>query len=410
MNNHKIDKQTAIDNAIAELFPSAQQHHLICQRTGVVVASINVLRIAGHVAYLRQWKDNQAFHPLFSLEFGALLNFCRSSWSYFCAITPEQAADKSFTDKQEKTLQIAALALLHQIADVDQTIQWLPGIDEVYSCWTSLIQLAGWRLHLDSNRFQFPALRISKNNKGVSMHAFLHDCWECKKSYETRVRESAEAEKLRNAEEAMVAIRDDIVKKSPKSKRLLWRWFSAQLPSKYSKDLEGWMWELYDAETDKELDEFTIADIDLFEDIFLVEIPTGSSISHAFLERLNNKRAKLEDKLKSFEIMMPQSIVAEKAAGTISAEMPTLASCDHNKVKFMIAMAKWRLAHTDINKSLDKETERQNTVSVKSQYTITKPWQHIDDSSDDVDPADSDEELPHIDSDNDTTDGGEQED
>lgn len=344
-----------------------QVHPLICQHTGLMLGSLQVITVAGHVPFLSQWRETQALHPLFSLESGALLKFARNAWNNFCALTPEEASNASFTDRQEKILQVTALALLHSIADVKQDTHWLPTIQEVSSCWSSLLQLGHWKNYLESQRFRFPALRISKFNKGIDLQAYLQDCWKVKKDYESKVREGVEAEKLRSAEMALVALRNDLVTKAPKSKKLLWRWFLAHIPSRYSKDTDGWMWELFDAETESEVSEFTIADIDLFEEIVLCEIPTGSSVSHAFLERLSYKRKILTNRFQTFEILVPTLISEQKAAGTISATEPVLSEYP-SKVKWMVAHAKWKLAHSDMNKHRIAAAKQQEKITVHPSY------------------------------------------
>ncbi len=348
---------------------SSQRHVITCTRTGIVVASIDLIRVAGHVPYLSQWKHTQALHPLFSLELFPLLQYARSTWNHFCSLTPEQASDSALTTKQEKLLQVATLAMLHHLGEVEQTTQWLPSIAEVSGCWSSLIQLGYWKNYLESKRFRFPALRISKNNKGIDLHSYLQDCWEVKKEYETRVREAAELEKLQATERALVALRDDLVKKSPKSKKLLWRWFCAHIPARYSRDVEGWMWELYDAETSDEIAEFTLADIDLFEEIVLAEIPLGSSISHSFLERLDYKRKILQARVDTYEILVPESIKEGVADGSISSVEPKQEDYP-SKVAFMVAKAKWRLATVDTSGA---EKQRQATISVNATHIPELP-------------------------------------
>lgn len=342
-----------------------QQHTIYCQYSGTLLGSLNLITVAGHVPYLAQWKHTQAFHPLFSLESGALLKFAHNAWNNFCNLSPEEATNVALTDRQEKILQVTALAILHSIAEVKQDTVWLPTIQETSSCWSSLMQLGHWKNYLESRRFKFPAIRISKFNKGIDLQAYLQDCWQVKKDYESKVREGVEQEKLRSAEMALVALRNDLVSKAPKSKKLLWRWFIAHIPSRYSRDTEGWMWDLFDAETEAEISEFTIADINLFEEIVLCEIPTGSSVSHAFLERLNHKRKILNNRFNTFEILVPDIVEKEKAAGNIAAEEPKLQDYP-SRVKWIIAHAKWKLAHTDISKHRLAAEKEQATVTVSA--------------------------------------------
>lgn len=348
-------------------YGNSQVHPIICTRTGITVAALTVHKIAGHVPYLSQWKHTQALHPLFSLEPTALLNFSKSLWNYFCSLTPEEAANEQLTSKQEMLLRVAALALVHNLADVDQTTVWVPTLSEVTSNWTSLLQLSYWKNYLESKRFKFPALRISKFNKGVDLQAFIHDCWIVKKEYETKVREAVELEKLQSAEMALKVLRDDLAGKAPRSKKMLWRWFIANIPSRYAKDTDGWMWELFDAETDQEISEFTMADIDLFEEICLCEIPTGSTISHTFLERISHKRKMLENKFHTYEILVPELVALGVADGSISSVEPKLSDYP-KRVQFIIAHAKWKLGHTDQTAHRTAAVALQSTVTVKPTF------------------------------------------
>jgi hypothetical protein len=349
---------------------SSQVHPIVCTRTGLLVASITVIKVAGHVPYLSQWKHTQALHPVFSLEQTALLQFARSTWHSFCNLSQDEAANIAITNKQEQLLRVTALAILHQMAEVDQSIHWMPTLQEVYVNWTSLMQLSYWKNYLESKRFKFPNLRISKNNNGIELTAYIQDCWAVKKAYETKIIEAEELEKARAAELALKAIKDEVAGKTPRSKKLLWRWFLAHIPSRYARDTEGWMWELFDAETEAEVSEFTMADIDLFEEIFLCEVPTGSSISAAFLEKLKTKRSLLESKFHTFEIMIPDTIAAGIADGSISSVMPTIADFAGNKIKFLIAMAKWKLANASPNatKHRDAAMAKQSSITVNPTF------------------------------------------
>jgi hypothetical protein len=381
---------------------SSQQHPIVCTRTGLLVAALTVHKVAGHVPYLSQWKDTQAFHPLFSVPPTSLLKFSRRVWMQLCSLTPEQAADPKVTDRHELLLRVAALAMLHNISDVHQSTVWLPTLAEVSSNWNSLLQLSSWKAYLDSTRFKFPELRISKFNKGIDLTAYIQDCWQIKKEYETVVREGVEKEKLAAAEAALKAIRDDIAGKAPRSKKLLWRWFIANIPARYARDTDGWMWELFDAETYDEVSEFTLSDIDLFEEIVLAELPTGSSISHAFLDRLAVKRQLLDSTVRSFEIILPPAIQKEK--DSLKEIPPEPKRSDYDKsFKFIMAHAKWKLLTTDFAARYAKEQAQQAKVTVKPSYVPNiSEYLGRDAASDE---GDSDDELPLIDRSDDTITG-----
>lgn len=255
--------------------------------------------------------------------------------------------------------------MLHQLGTVKQDVPWLPDIVTVQNNWQSLMKLCYWKSYLDSKRFSFPTIRISKQEKTIDLHSYLVLCWEKKKQYETGVSDAAEEARSRLAETALVYIRDELAGSRPKSTKLLWKWFVGNLPAKYLPDAEGWMHTIFHAK-DMLLLSFTRADVDLFEEIFLCECPTGSSISHAFLEILRSKRKMLEDHL-AYEILEDTQLDLQAATGIIPEAEP-VASNFEKRVLFVIAHAKWRLTHGRSTTYRDAATAKQQNITVKPSF------------------------------------------
>lgn len=365
---------------------------LYCKRSGLLCGSMTTIAVAGAVPVLGQWKDTMILHPLFSMPPVALLQFARNSWVRFCALSPEETADTEVVKKQEEQLRVVTLAMLHNLTEVRQDIPWMPEFTDVVTNWTALMSICYWRAYLDSIRFKFPQLRISRLEKDVDLKSFLRLCFDAKKSYETNVSvmiDEEERKRIAAAEKAMMAIRADVAGKKPLNPKILWRWFELNMPTRYKKDLAGWMKELFFA-TDKTIFEFTIRDIELFEETFLVECPTGSSISHAFLEVLRGKHSLLSQHFQTYEILIPNTIAAGIQDGSISVdEEPRLADYP-SRVKWLIAHSKWRLAQPSARKHSEAEAARQRTESVPASF---KPKFQI-----------GPEELPEIDSSDEPTD------
>lgn len=367
---------------------------LVCKHTGITVGSLATIAVAGHVPLLGQWKDTQILHPFFSLGPVALLQFARNSWLRFCALRPEETADELVVSKQEQQLRVITLCMLHNLTEVRQDIPWMPEFKDVVANWTGLMSICYWKAYLDSERFKFPQLRISKLERDVDLRSFLQLCFKCKKDYETNVNEKIEEEKLRIAEKAMKGIVDEVAGKKPLSIKLLWRWFQANMPARYKKDLEGWMWELFSA-TEKDILDFTVRDIELFEEIFLTEVPTGSTVSHAFLDVLRGKHALISQHFETYEIMIPNSIAEQVASGEIAATGPRPILSDYpSKVAWMVACAKWDLAQKDGRKHRDAAVQRQRTETVTPSF---RPKLVIGAQPEDIPEEEEDDELPEID-------------
>lgn len=341
---------------------------LVCSRTGLTVGSMATIAVAGHVPLLGQWKNTQILHPFFSLPPVALLQFARNTWLRFCALTPEETADDRVVHKQEEHMRVIALAMLHNLTEVRQDIPWMPEFKDVVSNWTGLMSICYWRAYLDSERFRFPQLRVSKLERDIDIRHFLQICFQRKKDYESRVNELQEEEKLKIAERALKGIVDEIAGKKPLSIKLLWRWFTVNMPPRYKKDVETWMWELFTA-TEKDILDFTVRDIELFEEIFLVECPTGSSISHAFLEVLRGKHQLLNQHFETYEILIPNSIAEQVASGEIKVSFPEPKLTDYpSRVAWMVAKAKWQLAQPDARKHQEAAAAKQKTETVNPSF------------------------------------------
>lgn len=344
---------------------------LTCRRTGIIVGSLNVATLAGHMPMVGQWKESMVLHPLFSLDPVPLIKFSKNTWFRYCGFSVDEGADDRLTAKQEQILQVAALAMMYHLTDVRQDIPWLPAWKDIAAHWPSLIAISYWKAYLDSARFRFPHVHISMLEREFELGAYLQTCWAVKKSYESTVSERVEVERLRAAESATIALREEIAGVRPASAKYVWRWFLTHLPKRYEADSEGWMRTIFFAKGE-DIRNFTMADIDLFEEIFLCECPTGSSISHAFSETLASKRDYLQQHFEAFEIIVPQSIAIAKAAGEIPKEEPLLKDFD-SKAKWMVARAKWKLAHTDIEGNIKKAMQRQATVTVNPSYVPKLP-------------------------------------
>ncbi len=366
---------------------------LVCSRTGITMGNLATIAVAGHMPLLGQWKDTQILHPFFSMGPVALLQFARNSWLRFCALKPEETVDDQVVAKQEQQLRAVALCMLHNLTEVRQDLPWMPDFKDVVTNWTALMSICYWKAYLDSQRFKFPQVRISKLERDLDLRSFLQLCFKCKKDYETNVNEAIEEEKIRIAERAMRGIVDEVAGKKPLSIKLLWRWFTLNMPSRYKKDLDGWMWELFSA-TEKDILDFTVRDIELFEEIFLVECPTGSSISHAFLDVLRSKHALISQHFETYEIMIPNSIAEQVASGEIAASGPRPVLADYpSKVAWMVACAKWDLAQSSSRKHRDAAIDRQGKETVTPSF---RPRLVIGADADDLDELEADEDVADL--------------
>lgn len=373
------------------------QFPLHCQRTGIYIGSISTINVAGHSPFLGQWRDSQAFHPVFSLPAGAKLKLARESYLRFCALSADEIANTELVAKQEELMQVLLVAILHDMADVKQDSKWMPTFATTVANWKSLISLSYWRLYLESTRFKFPSFRVFPATADGDLRGFLEACWERKKDYERGITAAIDREAAAQAAEAeriMVRIRDDIAGKRPMAPKLLWRWFEQNMPKRYTKDINGWMSDIFFA-NEKQLHqlEVTVKDIETFAEMAAAELPTGSSISHAFFEVVNSKHQLLANYYQGYAILdsdweadfvvdQPTTVAGEAVAVEPQPE-PQRHEFD-STAKYLIAKSKWHLANAERTTHRRAALEKQQQLTVKPSFIPELPWQEEADDADDL--------------------------
>lgn len=317
------------------------RHPFYCNRTGVPLGHIDLSLCAGHVPYMSHWNEMIAYHPLFSLTPNKLIDYMMGEWNRLAKeIINEQASDK-----EELLLRVGFTALLHNLGSIrrDGNAVGLPEMATVQSNLASLLALSTWKNLLDSKRFSFPELHISRLNDNSTLsniHDYLNACWDQKKAYELGINDVQEQERARIAEKAVIAIRNSFYK--PVSKKLLWTWVYAQLPPKWKGD--AWLATIFLSPASA-ISEWEPEEIDLFDDIIQSSIPMGSTVSFAVRERLAEIQKISADHHEAFTIEEDGLQFIEQLRVELTAAEEPKQEDFKNKAEFFVARAKWQLAH-----------------------------------------------------------------
>lgn len=319
---------------------------LRCTITGVPLGHLNLIISAGHMPYLSHWDKQICYHPYFSLEQSKLITFVRDEWNRLS----REIINESITDQESTNIRVGFVAILYSLGSIkqDSGITILPEIGIVQSNLESLISLAYWQNYLDSKRFNFPFLHISKLNDNCSLidvGDYLGACWKKKDEYESGMSEIVEKEKARIAEKAIIAIRNTFLK--PPSKKLLWQWIKGNLPPKWAPDAEGWLATIFLGSVATSL-EFEIEDIELMEEIIQSSCPIGNSVMFAVKERINEIKKNFREHYDTFTIEEDGlAFIREIQEEQERDETPEPKQEDFgkNKAAFYVARAKWQLAH-----------------------------------------------------------------
>lgn len=292
--------------ALLGFLPEMKHMTIYCARTGVAIATMELLQQAGKLPYLSQWKDSQAFHPLFSLSQNQLLAWTRKNWNY---LFRNKTVDR-VSDVQKQQFQIAFLAILHTLNCIDQKIPALPDFHVVNTNMQRLLELAYWYNYLDSKRFRFPTLRINKLNGNSALHdigAYFDVCDSVRHDWQSTKEAKLEDAKLEAAARAEKAVRSSHVRAI--SKKALWNWFLSSLASSNSKKymLPEWLeWKEDSAKlwfaTENQQLSYSVDDVDTIEEVFIDTCTLGTTVSHAFTKELERIRNAIKSHNEVFEI------------------------------------------------------------------------------------------------------------
>lgn len=273
-------------------------HRIFCQRSGLQIGTLELVATAGTLPYLTQWKEGVSHHPVFAMEHQKLLEFARAEWQRLA----QRAADSEITEPESNILRVCYLAMLHSLDSVVQEQPCLPPLSVVQGTIEGLFNLSAWKFFLESKRFRFPTLKISKGNKNLdfsNISDYLDTCFQIKEDYETKVVEAVEKAKIEAAEKALASLRSEWV--TPTSKKMLFQWVRAHLPEKYHADGQGWLGTLF-LGNEKAIVEFEKEDVALFEEILYASCPVGNSIFKAVRERVDQVKTIWEQHHEAWEI------------------------------------------------------------------------------------------------------------
>lgn len=330
------------------------KHVIHCQKSGLPIGTLEVGTTAGALPYLSHWDKCIGYHPVFSLQTQKLLQFTKHEWTRLA----QGAEDSEISEVESNTLRVAFLAVLHTLDCVRQDEPALPPLHVVTTTINKLFSLAYWKWHLESERFSFPTLHLSRYNKNLdfsNLPDYLDLCFDIKKDYETKVREVDERAKVKAAEEAVIALNNTWI--TPTSKRMMWRWIEANLSATHRKEDAEWMSAIFLGSAlviQAQVDE----NIEWMEEIIEGDCPAGTGVMFAVRKRIEeiwriwkNHNEVFEIDLADFADPSTKLLVnGVKQAAVHPGERPTLEGFGGVKSKFFVADAKWQIAMQQWNR------------------------------------------------------------
>ena len=328
------------------------RHVIRCQYSGLPIGILEVQTTAGALPYLSHWHKALAYHPLFSLSTDRLLKFVKEEWDRL----RKRAIDEEITEAESNILCCGFLAMLHNLDCIVQETPSLPPLAIVQTNINKLFALSYWKWHLESQRFTFPTLKISRFNKNdgfANIPDYLELCFQVKKDYETKVNTALEKAKIDSANKALALLADTWI--APPNKKVLWQWVRAHLPEKWSADAQGWMSTIF-LGGNHAIWDFSEEEIDLMEEIITSECPVGNGIMYAVRQRMKSIREIWEQKHAAYEIDLGDYGVNNKLYVNgipVAAPDPGPEPMQRDftsRAKYLVTHAKWSIAKAAWNK------------------------------------------------------------
>jgi len=307
-------------------------------RLGEFVANVAVYGTDGTSPYIKNWKQETLLHPIFSLSTSALLHKAKSNAML------EKEGKKPWPMQQK---QLAMLALLHSEDFLVQDLPCLPPPHVADTFIAEVIVLVDYKLSINSQRLHFPRLHIWKESGFEQIAPWLKVCNDCIADYESTVRVTQREAKQKAAALAMRSIRKNMYEDV--SLRRLWSWVDAQMPNHLNSELNDAKDLFFAAE--KNIQNWSLTEIDDLEALFLEHCETGNSISYEVSKRLAELKRWLNVYQDTFEIIIP-----EQDAALVGIPAP-LAKDFTSKAAFYVAEAKWKLANKAASKTASNLAE-----------------------------------------------------
>lgn len=348
------------------------RHVIRCHYSGLPIGSLEVNVTAGTMPYLSHWDKAIAYHPVFSMPTYKLLEFFKSEWNRLA----KKLHDEELTENEGNILRVCYLACLHSLDCIRQDSPALPPLHVVQHTSWRVIALASWKFYLESQRFRFPTLHLSRFNQNLdfsNISAYIDTCFEVRNDYEKNVREIVEKHKVQSAEKALLSLQREWV--TPVSRKILWNWIVAHVPDKWKPDAQGWLRTMFLSKS--AFVDFHWEDIELGEEIIQSSCPYDSPVMFAVRKRLEEIKALWKEHNAAFDIeLADHAPLAKIFVNGVAAEAkhpgkePELADFP-TKIKYTIALSKWKIAYAAWEK--------------QQQAPVTKPIRKDDDSIDEGD-------------------------
>jgi hypothetical protein len=354
------------------LSPSTQKLNSItktiyCQRSGVVLGTLQVLILEGHIPYLHSHAESIYLHPFYNMDAVVLLKKLEDG------IRQAQETAWILTELESRRIKLLMSALLWKMDCIKQDRPTLPPTEVAVGSADRVYKLAKWYFDISSQRLKFPIYSISALNQNLTWANFriwIGEAFQVKHSWAHHSRELAAEAKKRILEEAMKDIVSEPMKRV--DQRKVWNWIETQLSPYVDKGRITTFKELF-IEGDINYTDWYVDDVEDLEFEILQHCDVEYHIMPYIRKRLKGIKGLIQDLMSGFTLLTKHAQDQFGGQGLTDKEAAIFDDYDRRAAaletlppepqrgsfettgKYMKALAEWRI----LSRRFDEKVKRQ---------------------------------------------------
>lgn len=270
---------------------------IYCQNSGVVLGTLEVLILEGHLAYLESHSESVYLHPFYKMGNNVLLKKLEDCL-HKCQ---EQGWVCSHAEQQR--LQLLCSAIMFSLDSIKQDGPSLPSFQIAAASAGRLVGLTKWFFFASSQRLAFPLYSVSIRNENRNWENFKHwidSAYDIRNTWSNGKRELQKEAEIRAREQSIKEIKSESFRRV--DTRKVWNWLHLQLADHLSFGRLETFKNLF-LNGDLEAHEWTTDDVEDLQEALLMYCDIGNDIMHFVNKRLEGIRGLIKDFYSSFTLL-----------------------------------------------------------------------------------------------------------
>lgn len=270
-------------------------HHILCQRSGIAMGTMELFLHEGHIAYLQSHNESIYLHPFYNLSPAVVI---RKFDEGMIALSKNgYVADLAAKHR----MQLLFSAIAWSFECIKQDHPGLPSWQVTIGSGTRLLDLAKWYYYSTSNRLPLPELHLARHNENCgweNVRFWLNACYSVKEDWESKSRKVNMEALLNTKTAALKEIKSESYRRIDLNK--VWSWVEVQLDGNTRRCA---FWKKLFLEGDMAPEDYTEDDVDDLIESVVSNCDLGNEIMHFIQKRLAAIKMIIRDFYGSFTLV-----------------------------------------------------------------------------------------------------------